>query len=185
MPKVLISCCMLLAALLADTTAMAAKFEVKDVSGQQSCLPAAFPLVDFPLATRCYPLPAGTVEVVITPEPGELPIKCYDNFRGGEFCTYAADFYVVARHDGQWLTRNTYAWEPVDIAQLPATTQWPPWGGTTSMGYVVYASGIHWDDCCKMIPPPEDFEVWVGLTPIGSPSFAPELVHKVYPPPAP
>lgn len=170
----------LLMAFLPVYPATAAKFEVMDVSGEEWCLRAIQPLPADSLASLCSKYLPGTSRVIVTPEPGELPTKCYDNGNNGNFCMYSANFYIAARHQGKWLVKNGYAWTPVDISQIPATTAWPPWGGTHSMAYDVYTGEIDLNTS-KAVPPPEGFEVWVGIAPAGNAVFTPSMVARVYP----
>lgn len=184
MPKTSIFHAALLIAWWATAPAWAAKFTVADLTGKQWCFGKEEAWPKDSIIPRCSDYLPGTVGITVTPEPGELPIQCHGDFQGGEFCTYAADIYVVARHNGQWLIKNSDAWKAVDIAQLAPVTKWPPWSGTTSLGYHVDVAAIDLSSG-RAIPPPAGFEVWVGLTPAGSKSFAPGLIKQVYPPPAP
>jgi hypothetical protein len=178
MLKSLIKFSLLLAPLLLAHPATAAKFAVKGISGEQWCWKAMQQA--FPFDSLCSTYPVGTVSVVITPEPGELPIKCYDSGNGGNFCMYSADFYIAAHYRGKWFTKSGYAWTEVDISKIPATTAWPPWSGTGSMGYEIGAGEINLNTS-QVDSPPEGFEVYVGITPAGSTVFAPNMVTKVYP----
>lgn len=170
----------LLALLLSTFPAHGAKFTVKDISNQQWCLHSMLPLSAEVQAALCSTYPQGTVRVTITPEPEELPVRCYDNGQSGSFCMYSADFYVAAYYRGKWLTKKGYTWTPVDISYLPATTAWPPWGGTTSMSYDFYVGEVDLDTS-KTVLPPAGLEVWAGIVPSGSTVFAPEQVAKIYP----
>jgi len=186
MLKSLIKCSLLLAPLLLAHPATAARFAVKDLSGEQRCLPTAFlPFLQtiqsaYPSASLCSNYPVGTVSVVITPEPGELPIKCYDNGNNGNFCMYSANLYIAAHYRGKWFTKSGYAWTEVDISKIQPRTAWPPWSGTGSMGYDIEAGELNLNTS-KVDPPPEGFEVYVGITSADSTIFAPSMVAKVYP----
>jgi len=135
-----------------------------------------------PPSPQCSTNPVGTVELVITPEPGELPIKCYDSGNNGNLCMYSADFYIAAHYRGAWFNKTGYAWTPVDISRIPAVTAWPPWSGTGSMGYEINVGELNLNTS-KFDPPPEGFEVYAGIAPAGSAAFAPGMVAKVYPVP--
>lgn len=174
---------LLLALLLLTSPAMAAKFVVKDVSGEPACVPAAFVqslVPGFYGDQYCNPNPAGTVEVIVTPEPGELPIACYDNGSGGKFCMYSAGFYIAAYYQGQWMTKTGYAWTPVDMSQIQPNGYWPPWSGTTSMGYLIEVGELNLNTS-MFDPPLAGIEVYFGLAPAGKPVFTPNMVAKVYP----
>lgn len=174
-----------LAAMLSALPATAAEFAVKDLSGTETCIPEAFwegLLVTFPSAARCYPQPVGTIEVVITPQAGELPVDCHDNGQGGQFCMYAADIVLAARYQNQWYAKTTpYAWTPVgDLSDPPAASQWGPWAGTGSLGLFYYLSSIDLNTS-QFVPLPEGTEVYVGIAPAGSRNFTPQTVAKIYP----
>jgi hypothetical protein len=178
-----------LAALLAALPATAAEFAVKDLSGEQYCLPEAFweaLQASFPSVSRCSPHPTGTIEVVITPEAAELPVECHDDGAGGSFCMYAADIYLAAQYQGRWYAKTTsHAWTPVDdLAQLPAASHWAPWGGTGSLGFQFHVHPIDLNTS-QFVPLPEGAEVYVGIAPAGSRSFTPKTVTKIHPTPAP
>lgn len=171
-----------LAALLPFSAALAADFAVRDISGEQYCLPDAFVAglrETFPSIAQCSPYPAGTVALTITPEAGELPIRCYE-VAGRSSCMYAADIYVAAHYQGQWLAKTSYAWTPVGLAQLQPIAHWTPWSGTQSMGYSIEAGVIDLDTS-QYVPPPAGFEVYVGIAPPGGPNFAPRAVAQIYP----
>lgn len=183
MLKLLIKCGLLLAPLLSVCPATAAKFAVKDISDKQWCWPAAFlqaMQASHPLLPQCTTNPVGTVELVITPEPGELPIKCYDSGNNGNFCMYSADFYIAAYYREAWFNKTGYAWTPVDILRIPAVTAWPPWAGTGSMGYEINVGELNLNTG-KFDPPLEGIEVYAGIAPAGSAVFAPGMVAKIYP----
>jgi hypothetical protein len=178
-----------LAALLSALPATAAEFAVKDLSGEMFCLPEAFGealQTLSPSAALCSPHPAGTIEVVITPEADELPVECHDSDVSGRFCMYAADVYLAAQYQGRWYAKTTsYAWTPVDdLAQLPAASHWAPWGGTGSLGFQFYANSIDLNTS-QVVALPEGTEVYVGITPAGTRRFAPEMVTRIYPLPSP
>ncbi len=172
---------LLLLALLPVHPAIAAKFEIIDVSGEKWCLRTIQPLLadSFtpPLCSKYLP---GTSRVIVTPDPGELPVKCYDNGNNGNFCMYSANLYIAARYQGRWLVKSGYGWTPVELSQIPSTTAWPLWSGTGSMAYDIFAGEIDLNTS-KAVPPPEGFEVWVGINPAGSTSFTPAMVARVYP----
>lgn len=173
---------LLLAAWLPLQAATAADFAVKDLSGAQDCWPTGFwesIQATLPGVTQCYRHPVGMIEVNITPESGELPIQCYE-FEGRSSCMYVADIYVAAHYQGQWLAKTGYTWAPVDIAQLLPTKQWGPWGGTGSLGHNIYVAEIDLNTS-QYVPPPEGFEVYVGIAPPGGPNFTPSTVAKIYP----
>lgn len=175
---------LLLFAWLTLPTAMAANFAIRDLSGEQSCLPAAFMeglRPTFPSIAQCSPNPVGTIELFITPEQGELPIQCHE-FEGRSFCMYAADIYFAAYYQGQWLAKTGYTWTPVDLTKLQPTLRWGPWGGTTGHGATFYVSEIDLSTS-QHVPPPEGFEVYVGIAPPGGPSFTARSVAKIYPVP--
>lgn len=163
--------------------AQAADFSVRDLSGTEYCLPTAFYEAVREWSadiTRCSPYPAGMVEVLVTPAAGELPVSCYGNGAGGEFCMYEADVYLAAYHDGQWLAKTTYDWVPTGLDQLVPYSHWAPWGGTRALGFTVHAGTIDLNTS-RYAPPPEGFEVYLGLTPKGSKTFTPGLVKRIYP----
>jgi len=173
---------LLVAPLLLILPASAAKFEVVDKSNEKWCFNTAQPIPANSPIPQCSFFPSGTVRVTITPEPGELPTKCYDNGNNGNFCMYSANLYIAAYYRGKWLVKNSYTWTPADISQIPATTAWPPWGGTHSMAYDVYAGEIDLNTS-KAVPPPEGLEVWVGISPAGRSEFTPGTVARIYPVP--
>lgn len=162
--------------------ATAADFAIKDLSGEQFCLPNAFfegLRQTFPSIAQCTPHPVGTIEVVITPEQGELPIECFE-FEGRSSCMYAGNIYIAAHYQGQWLVKTGYTWTPVDLTQLQPRKQWVPWGGIGSMGDIIYVANIDLNTS-KYVPPPEGFEVYVGIAPPGGPNFTLRTVAKIYP----
>lgn len=174
-----------LAALLSALPATAAEFAVKDLSGEQYCLPEAFLealQTSFPGAVRCSAHPAGTIEVVITPAADELPVECHDSEAGGSFCKYAADVYLAAQYQGRWYAKTTsYAWTPVDdLAQLPAASHWAPWGGTGSLTFQFDANSIDLNTS-QVVALPEGTEVYVGIAPAGSRNFTARTVTRIYP----
>lgn len=174
---------LLIALLVGLSPATAGKFKVEDLTGKQWCLGKEENWPKDYLFQRCSGYLPGSVGVVVTPDPGELPIECHDNGSGGSFCQYAADIYVVARHQGQWLVKAGYTWRVVDFADLAPTTRWPPWSQTASMGYDINVAAIDLNTS-RAAPIPEGFEVWMGLTPAGSKIFTPKLIQQVYPAPA-
>lgn len=185
MPNLPTAAGLALAAMLAVLPATAAEFAVKDLSGEEFCLPEAFGESFSPAVARCAPHPTGTIEVVITPAAGELPIKCYDSEVSGKFCVYAADVYLAAQYQGQWYAKTTYTWMPVDdLSQIPASSHWAPWGGTGSLGYLFYLSNIDLNTS-QVVALPEGAEVYVGIAPAGSRSFTAKTVARIYPVPPP
>lgn len=176
MMKVLIRCLLFLAGALCVQAANATKFEIKDISGERWCLNANVP-ADYPIPMCSSYLP-GTIRVIITPEAGELPVKCYG--ASGNSCLYSADLYVVAVYQGKFFIMGGYAWRPADISEIPATTAWPPWSGTGSLAYDVFTGEIDLNTG-KPILPPDGFEVWVGISPAGSRIFSPGMVARIYP----
>lgn len=184
MPKSRLKNALLLALLITLSPAMGATFKVEDLTGKQWCFGKEENWPKDSLFPRCSDYLPGSVGVVVTPEAGELPIECRENGNGGNFCQYAADIYVVARHHGQWLVKNGYTWRAVEFADLAPLTRWPPWSQTASMAYHIDVAVIDLNTS-RAAPIPEGFEVWMGLSPSGSKAFTPALIHQVYPPPRP
>jgi hypothetical protein len=185
MPNLPIATGLALTALLTTLPATAAEFAVKDLSGTETCLPEEFwegLLATFPSAARCYPQPVGTIEIVITPAAGELPVECHDNGQGGQFCMYAADVVLAARYQNQWYAKTTsYSWTPADdLSQLPAASHWAPWGETASLSYQFYVSPIDLNTS-QFVALPEGTEVYVGIAPAGTRSFTAKTVAKIWP----
>ncbi len=168
--------------LVSALPAVAAKFVVQDVSGQQQCLPAAFLQMlksgggD---PAPCWSYPAGTVQVTITPAPGELPVQC-DGARSGALCAYAANFYIAAYYQGSWRVKSPYAWTPIDLSQITPVTQWPIFDGRFSD--IIYVADLDLNTS-RFDPPPSDIDVYVALATMGVTNFAPNLVVQVYPVP--
>jgi len=174
--------CLLFVAWLPIQAATAADFAIKDLSGEQSCISEAFVEAlrqTFPEIGRCSSNPIGTVEVIITPEPGELPIQCHE-YEERSFCMYSADIYMAAHYQGQWLAKTGYVWTPVDLAKLQPTSHWGPWGGTSRQWSTFYVADLDLNTG-RHVPPPEGFEVYVGIAPPGGPNFTLRSVAKIWP----
>lgn len=146
------------------------------------------PVLEGPLAGACL---AGrgplTFAMTITTQPDEFEFQCVAERR----CAPGYETYVVALYQGRPYLLAQEGWQllPADLDVARPSFAWrAPSSAAITDAAAPYANVFRLDlglnrqgaDLTKL---PEDGEIYVGISPVGSKVFAPTSVWKIWPRP--